>query len=218
MTNSDIYMNIACTFLALAFVMRNFLFLRILSIFGSIFIIIYNLSLSTETSSVQINWESAFITINSFHLFIIFKDTFLIKLTIEEKEIHQSLFSYLSPKQFLVLKQFGEWEIFEQNQIIINEGDTPKKMYILQNGSCQVIVNNKIVAKINKHDFICEMNYISGEKASATVKAQDKTRVLSFDINNLKNNLQDDTISSAIIGAIGKNLAKKIKVQNLGYQ
>jgi len=211
-------MNIACTFLALAFVMRNFLFLRILSIFGSIFIIIYNLSLSTETSSVQINWESAFITINSFHLFIIFKDTFLIKLTIEEKEIHQSLFSYLSPKQFLVLKQFGEWEIFEQNQIIINEGDTPKKMYILQNGSCQVIVNNKIVAKINKHDFICEMNYISGEKASATVKAQDKTRVLSFDINNLKNNLQDDTISSAIIGAIGKNLAKKIKVQNLGYQ
>lgn len=216
MTNSDIYMNLACTFLALAFIMRNFLFLRILSIFGSLFIIIYNLSLELETSAVQIRWESAFITINCFHLYLIFKDTYLIKLSSEEAEIHHSLFSYLSKKQFSVLKQLGKWENFDKDHIIISKGDTPEKLYILQTGSCQVIVNNNVVAYVDKHDFICEMNYITGDKASATVKVENASRVMSFNIKKLKNNITEDAISAAIVGAVGKNLAKKIKIQNLG--
>lgn len=211
---SDIYMNLACFFLALAFLMRNFLFLRILSISGSTFLIIYNLSLDTGISRSQITWESAFITINCFHLYLIYKDTFLVKLSAEEKELHQALFNHLTPKQFFTLKQFGQWQDFNKEQVIIAEGQKPTKMYILQNGTCQIIVNNSAVANINKHDFICEMNYITGDTASATVTAQEQVRALSFDIQYLKNNLKDDVISSAILGAIGKNLAKKITLQN----
>eukprot|EP00924_Labyrinthula_sp_SR-Ha-C_P003562 maker-scaffold_53-snap-gene-1.1-mRNA-1 protein AED:0.07 eAED:0.07 QI:0/1/0.5/1/1/1/2/172/868 len=60
-------------------------------------------------------------------------------------------------------------EFFEENQVIINEGDQGDKFYIVKSGVVEVVKEGISVAKLSRGGFFGEMSLLSNDPRTATV-------------------------------------------------
>jgi len=77
-------------------------------------------------------------------------------------------------------------EDYGAGEIIVLHGEPGDSLYIILNGSCEVLLDQKglrakKIATINKGDFFGEMSLLTGEARNATVKALDYATVVRVD-------------------------------------
>jgi len=81
-------------------------------------------------------------------------------------------------------KKFAQEEarVFEDGQVIFNEGDDSREMYVVVSGC--VVVSKKVeggeivLAELTKGDFVGEMSLLESLPRSATAKTKGKTKLL----------------------------------------
>jgi CRP/FNR family cyclic AMP-dependent transcriptional regulator len=121
------------------------------------------------------------------------------------------------------LIQKGRKEIIEPNKILISEGQKVSAMYFVLTGHLSVVIealNNKELAIITSGEVVGEISFIDERPPLATVKAIERSEVLSIARTQLSVKLQQDMgFASRFYQGISLCLADRMRgtIRRLGY-
>jgi CRP/FNR family transcriptional regulator len=106
---------------------------------------------------------------------------------------------------------------YENKETIIQQGEAGNCMYVIQEGTVEIIRNNDekevLLAVRGEGEFFGEMALFSKEVRSATVRSLGKSRILTIDKRNLLQNIQKDpTLAFKIIETMSERI-REISVE-----
>lgn len=92
-------------------------------------------------------------------------------------------------------KKLGK--LYKDGEIIVKQGDKGKCLYVIQEGSVDVIheapEGDKKVAELGESDFFGEMGLFEDDVRSCTVRAAGEVRILTIDKRNFFKSLNRDS-------------------------
>src|SRR2546422_8257005 len=163
-----------------AYLLKDILWLRLLTILSCIAGITFNYFVPTTPLWTVIGWNLVFMVINIVQIAIIIKERAGVRFTEEEKELHETLFKNFAPFEFMKLMRVGKWLEAKQGQILATEKKPLDSVMLIYNGLVGVETDGKEVAKLKDGNFIGEVSFITGGAATATVKALLPTRYVAW--------------------------------------
>ena len=131
MNIGDIIGHLAFGLIAFSFLVKDILYLRLLSILASAFSIFYNFYIPAEPMMIAIFWNIVFILVNIYHIAVIIYEKRPVKMSTKEKELHETMFRGLSPVEFLKITKVAEWKEFKSPLPIIQQGKPVKDLVLI---------------------------------------------------------------------------------------
>lgn len=93
-----------------------------------------------------------------------------------------SAFDFLTDDDWALLIEKGETVDFKKDRVILEEGERRRALYVILEGSCRVEQSHQgkdvKVADLGANEFFGDMNDLEGIGASASVIAEEPTKVL----------------------------------------
>ena len=197
---------------AVSFMVKDLLMLRLLAIVSSIAAIFYNYFHPMGSPDwIPLSWVILFAAINAWRIFQIYTESMNINLSDIEREIHASSFNHFSPIQFHKLVKSGQWQQLQNGDVLTVEGETPERLFFIQNGIVDVERDNKPLTSVSDGAFIGEMSFSSGDKANATTTCATDACVLSWERTGFQKLLgRNPTLNVLLQRAITEDLSKKL--------
>ena len=178
--------NLTFILVAFSFLVKDIIWLRLLSISASLLSITYNLNAATTPLWVPINWNLIFLSLNFYHIFKIINGKRKILLNSIEQELYQLSFRDLNIMEFAKLIRMGKWRDADSGTVLVKEDQLMEDLYMIYNGRVEIIVNGKKINELKDGQFIGEMSFLSNKPASATVKTVLPTKYVSWKQKDLK--------------------------------
>jgi len=185
--NELIIINIGygCAFIALA--IKEVLWLRVILTLS--FILRF---FSSYTFSENLNvafWNFLFIAVNIFMIIKILDERRSRFIPHEIKDIKNTIFKNLTSKEFLYLWSLGKIKSSEK-ELIVDEGIKQNKLMFILSGKALVKSNGKLLAILERGQFIAEMSLLTNEPTSAQVyvdnENDEKVMYIEWNNNTLK--------------------------------
>ena len=211
MNIGDLTGHLAFGLIAFSFLVKDILYLRLLSILASVFSIFYNYFIPPEPMMIAVFWNGVFIITNLYHIAIIIYEKRPVKMTDKEKELYETMFRGLSPVEFLKITKVAEWKEFKSPLPIITQGKPVNDLVLIYNGAVSVLVNDKKVADLKDGQFVGEMSFLTEKPATATCKVEHTTECLVWKQKEFKDLLKRNpslyfTIQSLLSEQVSNNL------------
>lgn len=206
--------HVASILTMLAYLVKDILWLRFLTIFACIAGICFNYFVPASPLWAVIYWNVVFIAINAVQIGIIVKERSGVHFTPEEKELYETLFKSFAPFEFMKLLRIGRWCKADKGQVLAIESEPLENVMLIYNGLVSVESRGRNIAQLKDGSFIGEISFISGGTATANVKAIEPTRYLSWpkrDINSLLN--RNPSMRFAMQSVLSTDLSKKLVVR-----
>ncbi len=118
------------------------------------------------------------------------------------------IFKELSAEYLLHLAKASAELQFLKGDIICEDGDTDRSMYIVVDGTVSIEKNNKQVALLEKGACIGEMALLDGEPRSATAKAETETNCLKIEYSDFYDVMSENV---AIAKGVFKVLTARLR-------
>ena len=208
--------NLAFILVACSFMVKDILWLRLLSVTASLFSIAYNANVAASALWVPIYWNLFFISLNFFHITKIIFGNRKLKLSDIELELYKIAFSELNLMEFSKLIQLGSWRDAEPGVVLIQENQVMDELLLIYNGRVEILVNDNKVNELRDGQFIGEMSFLTNHSASATVKTILPTKYIAWkqkDLKDLKG--RNPAIVFSLQSAMGMQMSLAIKDKNL---
>ena len=205
---SFILANVGYFFAVIALATKDILWLRSILLIGQVCIVAYLLMIYSFDIAF---WNILLFVINSIQLVRLIIERQPIKLSVEIDDLHKSVFHIMKSREFLSFWNMGTINSI-RGENIINQGDRSNKLFLVLDGTADVIKNNNIIANLKRGDFIAEMSFLTGEPASADVKAQYNLTYIFWEHQKIKDiNQINPQMYIKIQNTLSKDMAKKIK-------
>jgi cAMP-dependent protein kinase regulator len=95
---------------------------------------------------------------------------------------------------------------YYQNDIIIKQGDEGDRMFFIEDGQCDIYMNEKFHKRLNKGDYFGELALLNHEPRSATVIAASyKVRVASLEVQSF------ERLLGPCLDLMHRNMSKYLK-------
>jgi len=160
--------HLAFGLIAFSFLVKDILYLRILSIFASLFSVFYNYIIPVEPMWLPIGWNIIFVLVNIYHIAVIIYEKRPIKMAPKDKELYETLFRDLSPVEYLKISKVAQWKIFKSGETIIRQEHLVPDLILIYNGTVDVAVDGAKVAELKDGQFVGEMSFLTEKSATAT--------------------------------------------------
>ena len=160
--------HLAFGLIAFSFLVKDILWLRVVSILASLFSVLYNFYIPAEPMWLAINWNIVFVLVNLYHISVIIYEKRPIKMAPKDKELYETLFKDLSPVEYLKISKVAEWKIFKSGETIIRQTHLVPYLTLIYNGTVDVAVDGKKVAELKDGQFVGEMSFLTEKSATAT--------------------------------------------------
>ena len=211
MNIGDITGHLAFGLIAFSFLVKDILYLRLLSILASVFSIFYNYFIPPEPMMIAVFWNGVFIITNLYHIAVIIYEKRPVKMSPKEKELYETMFRGLSPVEFLKIIKVAEWKEFKSPLPIIQQGKLVNDLILIYNGAVDVLVNDKKVAELKDGQFVGEMSFLTEKPATATCKVSHTTECLVWPQKDFKDLLKHNpslyfTIQGLLSEQVSNNL------------
>lgn len=123
------------------------------------------------------------------------------------------LFQNFDSLQLKALAQSTEVEKFGDGEPIVHQGDPTDSLYIIQKGECEVLVSTEgltpeVVATLKEGQCFGEISLLTGERRSATVKANGDLEVIEIEKKDLAPLLE---MAPSLADQLGEILARRQK-------
>lgn len=203
--------HIASILTMVAYLLRDILWLRFLTILSCFAGIVFNYVVPATPLWTVIWWNVLFAIINVVQIGIIIRERTGIDFTEEEKELHETLFKNFAPFEFMKLMRIAHWRQVAPGDIVTVEGQTLDEVMMIYNGRLSVERGGKAFAELLDGNFIGEVSFISGGAATATVRAVEPTRYLAWskkEIDGLLN--RNPTMRLAMQALLSSDLSRKL--------
>jgi hypothetical protein len=200
---------------AIAYLVKDILWLRLLTVLACIAGIIFNYFFPPTPLWVVIHWNLLFLAINLVQIGIIIKERSEVSFTEEEKELYETLFQNFAPFEFMKLLRVGRWLEARKDQVLAVEKKSLDDVMLIYNGLVSVEAGGRTLAQLKDGSFIGEMSFITGGEATATVRAVEPTRYLSWSKKDLRQLLnRNPSMRSAMQAVFSTDLTRKLMRQS----
>ena len=170
----------AFALIMLSYLVRDLFWLRCLSIVASFAGIAYNYFVPASPLWLVIYWNVAFIGVNAIQLEIMRREKRGVRFSEEEQELYETLFQRFSPVEFMRLVRCGRWVDAGAGAVLAVQGEPVSDLILISNGRASVEVGGQCIAHLRSGEFVGEMSLVTGEMATATVRAEDPLRCLAW--------------------------------------
>ena len=170
--------HLAFGLIAFSFLVKDILWLRVVSILASLFSVFYNWVIPVEPMWIPIGWNFVFVALNVYHIAVIIYEKRPIKMVPKDKELYETLFKDLSPVEYLKISKVAEWKTYKSGEKIIRQGTPVTDLILIYNGTVDVAVDGKGVAQLKDGQFVGEMSFLTEKPATATCIVKHKTECL----------------------------------------
>ena len=203
--------HLAFGLIAFSFLVKDILYLRILSILASLFSVLYNFYIPVEPMWLAINWNIIFVLVNIYHIAVIIYEKRPVKMSSKEKELHETMFRGLTPVEFLKITKIAKWKKYKTPLPIITQGKKVNDLILIYNGTVDVLVNDNKVAELKDGQFVGEMSFLTEKPATATCKVEHNAECLVWPQKDFKDLLKRNpslyfTIQSLLSEQVSNNL------------
>jgi len=170
--------HLAFGLIAFSFLVKDILWLRVVSILASLFSVLYNFYIPISPMWLAINWNIVFVLVNVYHIAVIIYEKRPIKMKPKDQELYETLFKDLSPVEYLKISKVSEWKTFKSGEIIIEQDHLVSDLILIYNGTVDVSVSGKKVAELKDGQFVGEMSFLTEKAATATCIVKHDTECL----------------------------------------
>ena len=203
--------HLAFGLIAFSFLVKDILYLRILSILASLFSVLYNFYIPVEPMWLAINWNIIFVLVNIYHIAVIIYEKRPVKMSSKEQELHETMFRGLTPVEFLKITKIAKWKKYKTPLPIITQGKPVNDLILIYNGTVDVLVNDNKVAELKDGQFVGEMSFLTEKPATATCKVEHNAECLVWPQKDFKDLLKRNpslyfTIQSLLSEQVSNNL------------
>lgn len=203
--------HLAFGLIAFSFLVKDILYLRLVSVVASLFSVLYNFYIPAEPMWIAIGWNIIFILLNLYHVAVIIYEKRPVDMTDKEKELYETMFKGLTPVEFLKITKVAEWRKFNTPLPIITQGKPVKDLILIYNGTVDVLVNDNKVAELKDGQFVGEMSFLTEKPATATCKVEHNAECLVWPQQDFKDLLKRNpslyfTIQSLLSEQVSNNL------------
>lgn len=165
---------------ALAFLVRDILMLRLVAIAASLCNIGFSMFAREDPNLIASGWQALFVCINTVWSIRLIRERRGVQFSEEEKELYQTIFRAFSPVEFMKLMRLANWQNADVGHRFATKGDVLDSLLLLYNGEAEVELSRGERPRLKDGSFIGEMSFIRGGGATATVSATRPTRYLSW--------------------------------------
>lgn len=197
-----------------AYLVKDILWLRILSIIGTLLVLPYYL-LQPEPLWTPTFWAFIFIGINLFRAGQIFLDRRPAKLTEDETALYNQAFSSLSTQQFRKLSAAGTWKDLEAGQQLQTDGDPATLVTAIASGTLEVSRNDKLLGSFRPGDLLGISCLLEDSRNAfhelLDTRVSEPARVLQWDAGDLKKMMQANPEFDSVLSKLAaSSLATKL--------
>ena len=164
-----ILLNCGYTIYLAAFLAKQIVWLRLLTITGNILVVPYYLCFMEPPLWNSIGWISIYTIINLVMLFIIYLESRPISLSDLEQKIYDLTFKSLEPRVFKKLIDHGSLEELQPEVVLVTSNSDLDSLMLVVEGEAEVVLKHGEHLIIPTGGFIGEQSFITGGKTSADV-------------------------------------------------
>lgn len=178
--------HLAFGLIAFSFLVKDILWLRLVSILASLFSVLYNFYIPEHPMWLAINWNIVFVAVNLYHIAIIIYEKRPVHMSPKHKELYETMFKGMTPVEFLKITKIADWTHFKSGEFITQQNHNVPTLNLIYNGTVDVTVGNKKVALLKDGQFVGEMSFLTEKPATATCIAKHDTECLTWEQQGFK--------------------------------
>ena len=206
--------HLAFGLIAFSFLVKDIFWLRIVSIAASLFSVLYNYIIPVEPMWLAINWNFVFIVVNLYHIAVILYEKREVKMDDKNEELYNTLFSEMTPVEYLKISRAAEWITLKPGQRLITQGMPVPDLYLIYNGTVDVAVDGGWVAELKDGQFVGEMSFLTEKVATASCIVKYESQCLVWKQKEFKSLLKRNpslyfTIQSVLSAQVSDALVTK---------
>lgn len=211
MIHCEWFSHIASGLTVVAYLVKDILWLRLLAVLSCFFGIAYGYFYHSGPQWVLIGWNIVFIVINVVQISLILRERSGVSFSEEEQELYETMFQSFAPFEFMKLLRIGNWSDAKVGDVLAIEDQPIDRVMLIYNGAVNVESKGEQVAQLKDGSFIGEISFIRGGAATATIRAAEATRLLSWSKESLKQLLnRNPSMRSAMQAVLSTDLTKKL--------
>jgi hypothetical protein len=209
--NVDYLINVANVLYLFSYLVRDILWLRILTVIAAVFLITYFYT-RPDPLFTAIYWNLLFTGLNIFWVVRLLIERRPVQLTGNDLRLYQLVFRCLTPREMKQLLKLGRWEKAEVQECFISQGDTLERLMVICLGRASVMKDGKVVEELGDGQFIGGIPFVTEVSAPVNVIALEETYYMSWDKRELKNFLESKTeLHMALQLTLGFDLTKRLE-------
>ncbi len=204
--------HLSYSLVALAFLLRDILLLRIVAIIASACNITYAIG-SDPINLIAAFWQSVFTIINVAWSIRLIYERRSVRFSEEERELYQSMFRNFTALEFMKLVRISKWHQAEPGQVLTELGEEPTDVMLIYNGEIEAKLPDGRNPRYRDGTFVGEISFIKGGAATATVQTVVPTRYVSWQKEELRALLRRNPAMAATLQSVfTEDLTKKLIV------
>ena len=204
--------HISYILVALAFLFRDILLLRLMAITASACNIAYSFG-SDPVNLIAAFWQSVFIVINVVWSIKLVYERRAIHFSEEERELYQSLFRNFTALEFMKLMRIANWRQAAADHVLTTLGEVPDQVMLVYNGEIEAQLPDGRNPRYRDGTFVGEISFIKGGAATATVRTTVETRYIAWPKAELRGLLRrNPAMASTLQTVFTEDLTKKLVV------
>tara|TARA_R100001377_G_scaffold81501_1_gene61067 strand:- start:1142 stop:1783 length:642 start_codon:yes stop_codon:yes gene_type:complete len=154
--------------IAFSFLVKDILWLRLVSILASGFGMAYNYFIPFEPMWLAINWNFIFIAVNLYHISVLIYEKRPVHMKPKDEELYSTLFKDMTPVEYLKISKVAQWKKYKSGETIIRQEHMVTDLILIYNGAVDVSVSGRKVAELRDGQFVGEMSFLTEKSATAT--------------------------------------------------
>lgn len=199
--------------LIISMLMRRMVWLRSLAVASGLAKIFYRSVLVVDPVSVL--WETVFVAVNVAQLVLIWYYEHHHRFTDEASHFAASMPAGVERSAIKRLLEHADLMRFDPGEVLTRQGEPVTHLMYLADGVVKIESGDRIVAVLGPGDYIGELSFLSGNRASATATVVKPVRILGFEQVKLRNAVEaDPQLRRTLESALNRNLAGKLARSN----
>ena len=200
--------HIANILILLSFLVKEIMYLRLLSIFGGVAFIGY-FSLNFETIQWSgVLWNSLFIMINLYQIIQLIIERRPIKFNERELQIKKIAFPDISDREWLDLLSIGKWKTISKSNYASSIFEDC--IIILSEGHLEIHHSSEASTTLSVGSLIGGIYYLTGEAVSEDFSCQCDIEILTWNISDFRIYVQSrPQVSAGFQKLIGQEIIRQ---------
>jgi hypothetical protein len=168
-----------------AYMVRDILWLRILTVIAASCLVPY-FYLQPTPLMTAIYWNLAFTALNLWWIVRLFLERRPVKLSEEEQRLCELVFRTMTPREMIKILKLGSWKTATANECFVERGTPLDRLMVIYSGKACAEVDGRNVTELRPGQFIGGISYITEETAPANIISLEPTRYMSWPKAKLK--------------------------------
>ena len=205
---ADILVHAANLLYLFAFMVRDILWLRVLTVLASFCLIAY-FYFQPEPLMTPIYWNIVFTALNAYWIVRLLLERRPVRLTPDEQALCELVFRTMTPREMMRLLGLATWQTAAAGECFVHRDEPLDCLMVIFSGKACVEVDGRNVTELRPGQFIGSLNYVTDESAPTNIVALEPTRYVSWPKAKLKTFMKDNPdLHSALKTTLAIDLAR----------